>query len=192
MIKKLLLSAAFMVVGGVALAAGLYQGLPLISQASYCGTTENLTNCASPIPAGPVSLTGNEIVGLDTLLPQGIQPQTAGASIRILNAGPYQYNAPLTGASVTVLNTSRRLILEPAGTIAALTVVFPAATSLLDNQTFGLCSRQTVTALTITNGTGATVLDAPTAITGTAAGVNATNCYEWSYRVANTSWYRVQ
>jgi hypothetical protein len=42
-----------------------------------------------------------------------------------LGLGPYAYNAPLTGASITVTNFQRRLILEPAGTIATLTVVLP-------------------------------------------------------------------
>jgi len=151
--------------------------------------------CNQYQPAGPANLTGNETIPADTNA-QGQVPATVNVSVLGLNAGPYQYVAPLTGASVTVANTSRRLVIDPAGTIAALTVVFPAAgaagsaTQLLDNQTFGLCSTQVVTALTVTNGAGTTVLNPPTALavpSGTAPA-----CYEWVYRKANTSWYRVQ
>jgi hypothetical protein len=83
------------------------------------------------------------------------------------------------------------LILEPAGTIAALTVVWPAATGLTDGQLMGICTTQIVTALTTTNGAGATVLNAPTALLVPVA-TGAGSCVEWVYRVTNTSWYRVQ
>lgn len=190
MFKKLGLSLfAIVSVVGLAIAGGQFQGLPIINGASYCNTTVNGV-CQQTIPAGP-AMTGLELVPADTQAPQGIFPQTAYVPLLAMNAGPYQYNAPLTGASITLLNTSRRLMLEPAGTIAALTVVFPAASTLIDNQTMGICSRQVVTALTITNGAGATVLDPPTALTAPPT-TGGASCVEWVYRQTNTSWYRVQ
>lgn len=192
--KKLLLAFSLLVAGNSGAFAQAFPNYPTLNvpDGVQCLSFSNNGRCSQFRPAGPTALTGAETVPADTNAASGAQPQTIRIPILALNAGPYQYNAPLTGASVTVLSTSRRLVLEPAGTIAALTLAFPAATALQDNQTFGLCSRQVITALTVTNGTGTTVLDPPTAMSATSAAPNATNCYEWVYRVANTSWYRVQ
>lgn len=191
MLKKLGLSlVALFAVAGLAIAAGITSNLPILSNASYCASTEN-TTCVVTIPAGPTALTGNETFPMDTNLTQGQYPATMAVQPRSIGAGPYQYAAPLTGASLTLTAQQRRLMLEPAGTIAALTVVWPAAAGLIDNQTMGICTRQIVTALTTTNGAGATVLDAPTALTAPLT-TGAASCIEWVYRISNTSWYRVQ
>lgn len=166
-----------------------WPNVPIVNGASYCQSTVNGV-CVSTIPAGP-ALTGNETLPLDTNLANGASPQTAKIDVTSLGVGPYQYSAPLTAASITVLANTRHLIIEPAGTIAALTVVFPAASGLLDNQTFGLCSTQIVTTLTTTAGSGTTVLNAPTALVVPVATGNA-SCPEWVYRLSNTTWYRVQ
>jgi len=193
MLKKLGLSAvALALISSIALAAGNFGLWPILNGAAYCAGTENTPGtCSLTVPAGPTALTGNETIPMDTNLTQGIQPQTILAQPRSLGAGPYQYAAPLTGATLTLTAQQRRLVLEPAGTIAALTVVWPAAAGLVDNQLMGICSRQVVTALTTTNGTGATVLDAPTALTAPLT-TGAASCVEWVYRASNTSWYRVQ
>lgn len=197
-LHALVAAAAFALsLPGLALANGLFPGFPIVSGASYCGgfaqagIPGTTPVCTVTVPAGPTQITGNELIPADTQLTQGQAPQTVLMPVKVLNAGPYQYNAPLTGASITLSASSRRLMLEPAGTIAALTVVWPAAASLLDNQTMGICSRQVVTALTTTNGAGATVLDPPTALTAPLT-TGAASCVEWVYRAANTSWYRVQ
>ena len=85
------------------------------------------------------------------------------------------------------------MLIQPAGTIAAFTVVFPAATTLTeaDGQLFGLCTTQIVTALTVTAGAGTTVSNAPTALLVPVA-TGAGSCVEWIYRLSNTTWYRVQ
>jgi hypothetical protein len=190
MLKKLGLSiAAICATVGIAYGAGLWLGLPVINGASYCSSTNNGV-CVNTVPAGP-AMTGLELIPADTQAAQGINPQTAYIPLVAMNAGPYQYVAPLTGASVTLTAQQRRLIIEPAGTIAALTIVWPAAAGLIDNQTMGICSTQIITTLTTTNGTGATVLNAPTAMTVPLA-TGAASCVEWVYRQSNTSWYRVQ
>ena len=65
-----------------------------------------------------------------------------------------QYEVPLTGATVTVGATSH-LVLNPAGTLATLTIAFPANPK--NGQLFNVTSSQIVTALTVT---GATFADA--------------------------------
>ena len=63
-----------------------------------------------------------------------------------LGAGPTQYSAPLTGTSITILPTTRQVIVEPAGTIAALTIVTPAAAAMVDGQRIGFCTTQIIKA----------------------------------------------
>lgn len=62
-----------------------------------------------------------------------------------------QDSAPLTGANVAVSSSSSLLAINPAGTIAALTVTFPAAPS--NGQTVTICTTQIITALTLAGGT---------------------------------------
>lgn len=163
--------------------------LPVLNGASYCGVTVN-TVCVQTIPAGP-AMSGAETLPADTNAASGQSPQSVKVPLAVLGAGPYLYNAPLTGASITIPAVTRQVILEPAGTIATLTLVFPAATGLLDGQKLNVCSTQIVTALTITNGSGTTVINPPTATTVPVT-TGAASCFGWIYRLANTSWYRIQ
>lgn len=193
MLKKLGLSVFALVAAvGLAFAGGAFQGFPLVGGdgATNCLSFGNNGVCNQFQPAGPAALTGNETFIADTNI-QGSGVATVAIDVTSIGAGPYQYNAPLTGASLTLTAQQRRLVLEPAGTIAALTVVFPSSTGLIDNQLMGICSRQIITALTITNGAGTTVLDPPTALTAPLT-TGAASCVEWVYRITNTSWYRVQ
>lgn len=183
-------------------AAGIFAGYPIVGYPAYClsflmnpVTGLPTTTCNGPqAPAGPTIITGNELIPADTQLSQGRTPQTVLITPASFGAGPYQYAAPLTGASLTMTNLQRRLVLEPAGTIAALTVVFPTAASLIDGQLISLCSTQIVTALTITPGVGTTVLNTVTALAVPAL-TGAASCPEWIYRelTATTgTWYRTQ
>ena len=190
MFKKLSLAAvAVIACVGISLAAGNFGLWPIVGGASYCGSTEN-TTCVLTVPAGPAQITGNETIPMDTNLAQGIQPQTVLAKPAALGLGPYVYEAPLTGVSITMGAGTRSLIIEPAGTIATHTVVLPASTLLTDGQYFGLCSTQIITALTITPGSGTTVSNTQTA-TIVPLGTGAAACPEWIYRTANTTWYRI-
>ena len=56
-----------------------------------------------------------------------------------------QYSAPLTGASITI-GEAAKLLINPAGTIATLTVVFPFGTH---GRLLTLVSSQVVTSLTV-------------------------------------------
>lgn len=198
--RKIALAAGLVIaVPLIAFATGLFPGFPIVGGAAYCTsfvmnpiTGLPTTTCNGPqTPAGPTVITGNELIPADTGLASGQAPQTVLLKPAGIGAGPYQYAAPLTGASLTLTAQQRRLILEPAGTIAALTVVWPAATGLVDNQLMGLCTTQIVTALTTTAGAGTTVANAPTALLVPVA-TGAASCVEWVYRQTNTTWYRTQ
>lgn len=190
MLKRLLLAGFAIALTASAVAiAQQWPNIPIVGGASYCASTVNAV-CVSTIPAGP-ALTGDETIPADTNV-VGSGPATVKIDVNTLGAGPYQYNAPLTGASLTLTAKQRRLILEPAGTIAALTVTFPAATALQDNQLMGICSTQTVTALTLTAGAGTTITSNPTILT---LSTTTAYCYEFVYRQLTSStgtWYRTQ
>lgn len=59
-----------------------------------------------------------------------------------------QYAAPTTGQTVTALASTDVLQIDPAGTLATLTVVLPA--SPVDGQDFTVCTSQIITTLTVT------------------------------------------
>lgn len=191
-IKLTLLAIIGVLLGSAAIAGIWNESYPIVAGSSFCASTVNNT-CVNTIPAGPTALTGNETVPADTNLTQGRTPQTVQVPIGQFGAGPTTYNTPVTTDSITITNTTRRLIVTPAGTIAAMTLVFPAATTLTqaDNQLFGFCTTQIITTLTITAGSGTTISNGPTAMLVPVA-TGAASCVEWVYRLSNTTWYRVQ
>lgn len=186
--------AALIATAGVAALAQTFPNLPLIGGASYCaGYSSGPTGqvCNVTVPAGPTVVTGSETFPVDTNLASGAQPQTAKMSVRSIGAGATQYSVPLTGATTTIAATTRQVIINPAGTIAAHTLVFPAAASLTDGQRIGFCTTQIVTALTTTPGTGLTISNAPTAMLVPVA-TGAASCVEWQYVASATTLFRVQ
>lgn len=195
MLKKLSVSAIALVaiVGAAFAQSGAFSQFPTVGVPAdtECLSYGNNNVCNQYRPAGPTAITGNETVPADTNLSGGQNPQTVRIDITSLGAGPYQYAAPSTGASLTLTAAQRRLIIEPSTTLANLAVIFPASTDLKDNQLMGVCTTQIVTALTVTAGSGTTVLNKPTALLVPVT-TGGASCVEWVYRVSNTSWYRVQ
>ncbi len=190
MLKRLLPSLVILAVAGIAAMAQTFApNFPIIGGASYCSSTVNAV-CVNTVPAGP-ALTGNETIPADTNAAQGIQPQSAKFALATLGAGTLDYTVNATGETITALGTTRQVITNPAGTIAALTLVTPASTALLNGQRLGFCTTQIITTLTVTAGSGTTVSNAPTAMLVPVA-TGAASCVEWIYRTANTTWYRVQ
>ena len=99
-----------------------------------------------------------------------------------------QYASPTTGQTVTIApaiaGQSVRLLLTPAGTLAALAVVLPGvgnAALPVDRQEVTIVSTQIITALTISAGT--TTVTTP--VTTLAAGGR----FKMFYDSTNTSWY---
>jgi hypothetical protein len=88
-----------------------------------------------------------------------------------------QYATPTTGQTV-VANGSGSLVINPAGTLVALTVTFPA--SPVDGQVFEIFSTQIVTTMTLNGGTIASAL--------TTIGVNG--AARWKYSTSAASWLR--
>lgn len=90
-----------------------------------------------------------------------------------------QYSAPTTGSTVTVGSTGNtQLLLNPAGSLLALTVTMPSSPSDGDRVEMG-CT-QTVTTLTMNGGT---IIGA---LTTTVAGTAGT----WVYSATASSWIK--
>lgn len=206
MLKKLGLTifALLACAGSVALAqytsqaGGTGAGYPTLNVPAdtQCLRFGNNNVCGAFAPAGPEALTGFETVIVDTHAPGGAVPQTMNAPLTGLGAGKLVTNSPLTGATITVDAQTRQLVITPAGTIAALTVNFPAASATMVNGSrIGLCSSQVVTALTLGGGTGNTFgTPVPTAL-AIPPTTGAGTCYEWIYSKTSATagvWHRTQ
>ena len=62
--KKIFLGALLCTLSAPALAGGWYEGFPQIGGPSYCTSYTN-GNCVSTVPAGPSTITGAEVLGVD-------------------------------------------------------------------------------------------------------------------------------
>jgi hypothetical protein len=93
----------------------------------------------------------------------------------------YGYATPLTGATLTMGQYQQRLIINPAGTIATLTVNLPPTP--LDGQLASMSTTHTISSLTVqtTDGSSLAVATMPVLTPGSAA--------RFIYRLANTTWY---
>lgn len=92
------------------------------------------------------------------------------------------YQTVTNGFTVTPSSSISKLILTPAGALAAGTINMPAAP--YEGMEFRISSTYAITALTLTPATGQTVKNAATTL---AAGVGV--CY--TYASASSTWYRL-
>lgn len=127
-----------------------------------CLSYGNYGRCTQYRPAGPDNLVPTATIPADTNSPNGRNPQTVRISAALTGASSIAA-APLTGTSINA-DGAAKLMLNPAGTIATLTVLMPKPTN---GQTFAIYTTQTVTALTLTPYAGTTIT--PTVTTVTAA-----------------------
>jgi len=205
MIKKLGLAILLSLSASLAVAqtggsGGQGAGFPTVGipADTQCTSYGNGGTCRAYAPAGPTAVTGAETVLSDTHLPSGQAPATVNMPITAMGGGKLVINTPVTTDVITVDAQTRQLIVTPAGTIAALTVNLPAASSTTpyNGQRFGLCGTQIVTALTMGAGTGNTFGSTVTSqamlvpvVTG------AASCMEWIYSKTSATagvWYRTQ
>jgi hypothetical protein len=187
------------VLGTVAYAAGLFPGFPIVGQAAYCvgvssyqqtatvpGVVQSPTQCNTTAPAGPTALTGLELVPADTQLANQ-PPATVSIPMTSFPAGAYVAVIPTTGQSLVIPNGVNAYLMNPAGTLATLTLTMPS--SPVNGQLLRIASSATITALTLSGAAGQTILNNPTAIT-----VSTTTPYNYAfmYNAVSAAWNRVQ
>lgn len=107
---------------------------------------------------------------------------TTGGRTRLRGepAGAVPYSAPSSGATITTASGERVRVVDPAATIAALTITLPPSPP--DGHVWEGSTSQAITALTVT-AAGATVL-------GGSFLAPANSGFSWRYVAANAHWYR--
>lgn len=97
------------------------------------------------------------------------------------SATSYSYQQPATGATLTAPAYLGAYVVDPAGTLASLTVVMPPGAN--DGQLFEISTSQAITALSVSPAAGQTV-------NGGSLLLAANGGCGWRYRAANSTWYR--
>lgn len=176
--------------------AAMWPNFPIVGSAAFCSSTNTAgvpgtsAVCTTTTPAGPPSVTGLETIPADTHRANGAAPQTVNLTLASLHALPLSYTTLLASSatnalSPTVLNGGVVIIASAA--LSPTTVQLPP--SPIDGQQFRLSSTQNIASLTV-NASGATVSNAPTALTVATTG--APMGYLFVYRSTGTTWYRLQ
>jgi hypothetical protein len=95
-----------------------------------------------------------------------------GSFLSELGTQPVRYVAPLTGATITMNGNHNFMYVDPAGTIATLTIKLPPSPT--PGMTIDIGFSQIVTTLTINDSAGSAVTGA-----ATAAAVGVNQIYRW-------------
>jgi hypothetical protein len=164
-----------------------------ITGGSIDGTTVGVTTPAAGkhttlVATGAVTFTSGTIDG--TVI-GAVTPAAGTYTTLTSTAGradtSYSYQTPVTGFSITIGNGVYTLILDPAGALLAGTIVMPSAPG--DGQVIRITCTQNITTLTVNANAGQSIKNAPTGFTVSLTGDQG---YEFIYRAANTTWYRLQ
>lgn len=135
--------------------------------------------------AGQVILTmlGSELIQIQS--PVNSTAAITYTSVASLRDGRmWVYNVPVTSFTLTLTPLQSAISLNPAGTLAAGTIVMPATT--VDGKVVTIFSTAIVTALTLSTTNSATF--APAAVTALAANVPVGYVYD----KANNQWHRFE
>lgn len=194
MIKKIAYSALGLLALGAVAFAQQWPNLPLLGGDTYCSSTVN-SACVNTVPAGP-AVTGAETIPADTNAAGGANPQTVKIPITEIGGGLTTISVPVTGDTLTATQYTRQIIVNPAGTLANLTINFPAASStMVTGQRIGVCGTQIITTLTMGAGTGNTFsTTAPTAMLVPVV-TGAASCFGFVYSKTSSTvgvWHRFQ
>lgn len=145
-------------------------------------TQVQLARGSSSDVAGYIGPLGEIVVNTDDFTLHVQDGSTAGGhQIGAPSGSNYSYQQPVTGATLTAPAYLAAYVIDPAGTLAALTVVMPPTAN--DGQFFELSTTQAITALTVSPAAGQTV-------NGGSLLLSANGCCGWRYRAANNTWYR--
>lgn len=214
--------AALILTSGIVFAAGNYSTYPIVGGASFCASTVTGAGglggntgqgqastgsiCAQTVPAGPPSLTGTELIPMDTGLANGAPPQSVVIPSTLLANGYGGTTvATTTGTTAAVLASDGISNYIYAGAGVATYTSFKLPPNPISNQTFCLANSGsgilTLTAVaaaansfgntpTVT-GVTPTSLPVMTAV-GTAGTVTlGKNCWLYQAGASNTGvWYR--
>jgi hypothetical protein len=202
------LVAGLTAIASLAVADGIYQGLPQIGLGSYCQSTVSGVTlpasqgayaivpgstqgtgagiCAQTVPAGPTTFTGNEHFAVDVnalgAASNGAPPATALVTLSQLGAGAYLDLTTVT--SSTIPNNTPFYFIDGADS-NPLGITLPA--NPLDGQIQHVsCATATVGTLLVLPNVGQSIKPTPTPNVACVAGTG----YAFRYVAANTTWYK--
>lgn len=212
--------AALTVASTVAFAAGYFPGFPVVGQAAYCqgvsnysvsvtvpGTLPTPNACNTTVPVGPTTLTGTELLPMDTEYANGVVPQTVMLPASLLGngyGGTTVSSTTGTTALVQVADGISNFIYSGAG--AATYTSFKLPPNPMNNQMLCLSDAGTGILTLTAVAAGVNSFGNTPTITGTtptslpvmtAAGTAGTvtlgkNCWLYQAGASNTGvWYRV-
>lgn len=184
-----------------AYAAGMFSTLPIIGGSSFCASTVTGTGglggvtgqgqgstgsiCGQTVPAGPPSLTGAELIPLDTGAGgNGGLPATAVVTTCQMAGGAYTLVTPWSGTTATVPNQTCYYIVGGTTTVSSITLTMPSAP--LDGQTLVLASTVAITTLSVVANTGQII-----AANGPTSASANTTVAKWIYNASVKTWFRV-
>lgn len=156
---------------------------PILQVASQDGTAFNMRQ-----------INGGGLAVLDLASAQsGLDIQSGGGTIARITSTTWRHTGtevmdgfnlttPSSGGTVNPGAGDGFYFIEPAGTLATLTVNLPSTS--LSGLVLRIATTQTITALSVTASGGATVNNAPTTLP-------AGSGFAYLYRGNNTTWYRV-
>jgi hypothetical protein len=168
--------------------------LSLIQLINSSGADAGLIDFRISSTAGTVS---TYVQGAGTIVPLDLQ--IAGVTkLRVQTSGDvttltgrqdqsYNYQTPATGFNITIGNNIYTQILDPAGALLTGTLTMPSSPG--DGQVVRITSTQSISTLTVSPNAGQSIKNAPTSFTVSLTGDQG---YEFIYRAANTTWYRLQ
>lgn len=170
-------STALLAFAGAAIGQGqgLFGPFPVIGGSSYCAAYGNNNTCTSTVPAGPVALTGNETILVNTNLSQGRSPQNALVTPAGLNANPITFQTvtiPTMDAAtpISASNLDGGIVYTSTGTITSANITLPANAS--QNQRYEISSNRTITTLTVAAASGDSIASNTTPTTLTASTIS--------------------
>jgi hypothetical protein len=208
--KYLAAAAAVAVAGSLAWGAGIYQTLPIIEGAAYCGSSIVVGNaqggptgqgggvagagvttgtviCGQTIPAGPTTFSGTEVLAADIYTPGTAQiaggPATAAVQMLALGQGPIVVNT--TAGAQTIPNNTSLYVENVANTSTTLTL--PAAPVGGQIQRVALATAQTTSILFAASAGQSCVPACPF----TSAVVAAGSGDAWQWNASNSTWYKI-
>lgn len=130
--------------------------------------------------AATIASQNNQSITLETATAQDDVVEITFTPVDQYGQGRTERFVPLTGTTVSPTSACGLAIVDPAGTLAALTVALPSGPA--EGQFFQLFTTQTLTALTLSGGT---VVGGPSTL---AANASVT----FQYSTVTSKWYRIQ
>jgi hypothetical protein len=163
-------SGALQVFGGIGVQGNIYVGGSGVGNVyADSGAVTNQFNRGALVVNGGMGVSGNAVVQGNVITQGGRYDRSANVAI------------PVTTGNIILDNSKHTTVVNPAGTIAALTITMPDA---FDGTDIRISFTQAVTAITHTPKAGDTIIGALTTAT-------AGSFAQFLYVSNTTTWYRV-